>query len=245
MKRKGNLRNLLILYLNYIFQKSTIIVFSVSLVLISISLLIISNPWIDFEAYKISPIDFHMNYFTQSLLVLEIFNTILVTTIVIILMLQSTSFDLLFLSHTKRSIVSLSKILSSLMVFLYLSIFEFIIMYLYPLIFYEEFKLEYKDLMTILILFLSMAFTYSISIVLTSIIPSIFLPMLVLFLSLIKSVLTSSFSSVKKVLVDILPIAFFDDGVIKMNSTLPVFVFIIIFIMIQVTIYNIRDIRTS
>ena len=100
MRRKEGRKwiNLISLYLNYVFQKSTIIIFLVSILFMILALIIIINPNFDMDLYKINPASFHEKYFMQSLFVLSIFNGILVTTISIIYMLQSNSFDALFLS---------------------------------------------------------------------------------------------------------------------------------------------------
>lgn len=245
MRRRKKLGNLLTLYLNFVFQKSTIILFSISLLLMTLALFFIANPWLDIEKYKLEPMAFHLNYFQEALLVLEIFNTILVTTVVIVLILNSISFDSLFISYTKREVIAFAKVLSSFILFLLLSLFEFIILYLYPLLIYPDFKIEIRDLLTIGILFLSMGFTYSISLVVTTLIQTIFPPMLILFISLIKSVLVSSFSSVKNVLKELIPIPLFQDGYVIMNSIFVIPVFLFIFILIYIFLYNIKDIKIA
>ena len=112
-KRKGKqLVSLISLYLNYAFQKSTVIIFSISLVLMVLALVFIANPKFDLELYMINPSTFHESYFTKSIFVLNVFNGILISTIVILLFLLSNSFDSLFLSHIKRSFLITSKILS-------------------------------------------------------------------------------------------------------------------------------------
>ena len=47
--KKNNIIKLTSLYLNFTFQKVTIIIFSLSLILMTIFMFIISNPWITNE----------------------------------------------------------------------------------------------------------------------------------------------------------------------------------------------------
>ena len=72
-KRKGKqLVSLISLYLNYAFQKSTVIIFSISLVLMVLALVFIANPKFDLELYMINPSTFHESYFTKSIFVLNV-----------------------------------------------------------------------------------------------------------------------------------------------------------------------------
>ena len=165
MRRKEGRKwmNLISLYLNYVFQKSTVIIFFVSILFMILAFIIIINPNFDMDLYKINPESFHEKYFMQSLFVLSIFNGILVTTISIIYMLQSNSFDALFLSYTKRSMLCISKIIASSILFLLLSIFEFVLLYGLPLILYPSFKMDGKALLTVAYIFSAMLFTLKFS----------------------------------------------------------------------------------
>lgn len=242
-KEKKKMLSMISLYLNYSFQKSTIIIFSISLILLVISLIFISNPSYDKERYLLDSEAFHNLYFTEGIFVLEIFNGILVTTLVILLFLQSNSFDSLFLANTKRSTLVLSKVIASILFFLLLSLFEFVLLYGIPLFLYPDYALKIENLLSILYFFSSMTFLFSISIVLTILIPNIFSSMSILFLSIVKNMVATSNTFFKDFLKEIVPILIMNDGVIEMASIYIVPIFSALFIFIYYSIYNIKDIR--
>lgn len=231
------------LYLNYIFQKSTIIIFSVSLALMVFAIIFIANPAYDRNQYFLSINGFHEKYFTQSLFVLGIFNGIFVATVVILLFLQSNSFDSLFLSNTKRNTLVSSKVISSFILFLLMSLFEFILLFGIPLFLYPSYKMEYTSLLTILYLFISMVFDYSISIVLVILVPTIFSPMVILFLSTIKNMVVSAFTNLKDILAEIIPILSYTNSQIEMKSIYIIPLFSLLLLAIYYSCYNIKDIR--
>ena len=104
MKRKKecSIIDLSTLYLSYIFNKITLIIFLVAIIFIVLALLFLANPNLDLEEYILNPSSFHQNYFVQSLFILEIFNGIIIQTLVILLSIQSNSFDALFIGRMKR-----------------------------------------------------------------------------------------------------------------------------------------------
>lgn len=181
----------------------------------------------------------------QSLFVLSIFNGILVTTISIIYMLQSNSFDALFLSYTKRSMLCISKIIAAAILFLLLSIFEFVLLYGLPLILYPSFKMDRKALLTIIYIFSAMLFDFALSIVLVVWIPNIFSPMVILFLSIVKNMLTTSFQAIKNIGGEILPILCYKDGYISMQSIYITPIFSLLLFLVYFSIYNIKDIKIT
>ena len=247
MRRKEGRKwiNLISLYLNYVFQKSTVIIFLVSILFMILALIIIINPNFDMDLYKINPASFHEKYFMQSLFVLSIFNGILVTTISIIYMLQSNSFDALFLSYTKRSMLCISKIIAAGILFLLLAIFEFVLLYGLPLFLYPSFKMDPKALLTIAYIFSSMLFDFALSIVLVVLIPNIFSPMVILFLAIVKNMLTTSFLWVKDIGGEILPILCYKDGYISMQSIYITPIFSLLLFLVYFSIYNIKDIKIA
>ena len=244
MKRKKEMNSLKLsfLYLDYIFNLVTIIIFSIAIIFLVLSLLFLANPLLDIQEYLKNSESFHKNYFDQAILILQIFNGVLVTTIVILLMIQSQSFDALFIGSNKRIKISVAKIITGIILFLTLALIEFIILYFYPLVIFKNFKLGVKDLLTILYLFLCMSFSYFFSIFLTNIIQSIFIPMICLFLALAKNIITSTFSDIKEVISLLLPILSYDEG-LKLNSCFILPLWIVFFITIYIFVYNIKDIK--
>lgn len=247
MKRREEKRiiSLTSLYLNYTFQKSTIIVFSLSLVFMIVALIVIANPMYDKDSYLLDPKAFHQVYFNGALFVISLFNGIIITTISILLFLQSNSFDALFLPNTKRSMLLSSKVFSSIILFILLSLFEFILLYGIPLFLYSTYKMDYSCLLSILYLFLGMVFDFSISIILSILVPTIFSPMIVLFISIVKNMISTTFTSIKEVLSQILPLILYNGTIVVMPSAYIIPIFSLLFLFIYYLLYNIKDIKIS
>ena len=242
-RKRISILNLSSLYLNYIFNIVSIIIFIISLLLIILSLLFLANPNLDIKDYIINPESYHKQYFIQALLILEIFNSIIITSIVIILIKESQSFDSLFLGGNKRFDISISKIVSSSIVIILLAFFEFIILYLYPVLIFKDFKLEYNDLETLLYLILQMSFLLYFEMMLTNIIVSIFIPMTCLLLNLIKNIITSTFSNVMNLFEQFIPILKYENNHIELKSLYAIPMWLFLFIMSYIFIYNIKDIK--
>ncbi len=244
-RKEKKLISLTSLYLNYTFQKATILVFSISLVFMVIALIVIANPMYDRNSYLLSQESYHQVYFNGALFVINLFNGIIITTISILLFLQSNSFDALFLPNTKRSMLLSIKILASVILFLLLSLFEFVLLYGIPLFLYSSYKMDISSMLTILYLFLGMIFDFSISIILSILVPTIFSPMIVLFISLVKNMIFTTFSSIKEVIAEILPLLTYNNGIILMPSVYIIPIFSLLFLFIYYLLYNIKDIKIS
>jgi hypothetical protein len=244
-RKEKKLISLTSVYLNYTFQKATILVFSISLAFMVIALTVIANPMYDRNSYLLSPESYHQVYFNGALFVINLFNGIIITTISILLFLQSNSFDALFLPNTKRSKLLSIKILASVILFLLLSLFEFVLLYGIPLFLYSSYKMDISSMLTILYLFLGMIFDFSISIILSILVPTIFSPMIVLFISLVKNMISTTFFSIKEVISEILPLLTYNNGIIIMPSVYIIPIFSLLFLFINYLLYNIRDIKIS
>jgi hypothetical protein len=210
-----------------------------------IALIVIANPMYDRNSYLLSQESYHQVYFNGALFVINLFNGIIITTISILLFLQSNSFDALFLPNTKRSMLLSIKILASVILFLLLSLFEFVLLYGIPLFLYSSYKMDISSMLTILYLFLGMIFDFSISIILSILVPTIFSPMIVLFISLVKNMIFTTFSSIKEVIAEILPLLTYNNGIILMPSVYIIPIFSLLFLFIYYLLYNIKDIKIS
>lgn len=246
MKRKKEMTSykLSFLYLDYIFNKITIIIFSLGILFIIVSLLFIANPNLDLNDYLKNSLGYHNAYFVEALIVLSLFNSVIITTVVILLMIQSNSFDVLFIGTNKRIKISLAKVITGPILFLVMSLIEFIILYIYPILIFKNYQIEFYDLLTIIYLFLSMSFTYFFEVFLTNLISSIFIPMICLFLSLVKLVMTQAFNNIKDILSYIIPIIEYDEHYI-LNSIYVTPLWLVFFITIFIFTYNIKDIKLS
>ena len=247
MKRKKecSLIDLATLYLSYIFNKITLIIFCIALLFIVLSLLFLANPFLDIEEYILNPEAFHQNYFKEGLFILEIFNGIIIATLVILLSIQSNSFDALFIGRMKRIRISLSKIIVISVILLFLSLFEFFILYLYPILIFRDYVIQIVDIRVIGYFYLSSLFTYTLSNLLCNLVQSIFIPMIVLFLDLVKGIIASSFKDMNYVLSYILPILNYEKGSVYSESVFVSILWIGFFILLYIFIYNIKDIKIS
>ncbi len=241
--KKNNIIKLTSLYLNFTFQKVTIIIFSLSLILMTIFMFIISNPWITNEEYLLNYEGFHDNYFRLSLLIIEIFNGIIIASFIITLIINANSFDLLFISNNKRMYLSISKIITLVLILFALSLFEFIILNVVALTKYSLYKININSILILLFIFLSMVFEAGLSMLLTTLVNSIFIPMIVLFVGIIIRLLSSSFPKIEEITSNIFPIINISSNDIVFNSYLVTPILSILFYIIYVFYYNIKDLK--
>ena len=100
-------------------------------------LVVIANPSLSDTDYLLGFKDIHNAYFEQSLFVIQVFNSIIVTTVVITIIINSISFDSLFVSYVPRYIICISKLCAILIIIFGIILFEVIIVYLIPLLKYD------------------------------------------------------------------------------------------------------------
>ncbi len=241
--KKNNIIKLSSLYLNFSFQKVTIIVFSLSLILMTTFMFIISNPWITNEEYLLNYEGFHDNYFRLSLLIIEIFNGIIIASFIITLIINANSFDFLFISNNKRMYLSISKIITLLLILFALTLFEFIILNVVALARYSLYKININSILILLFIFLSMIFEAGLSMLLTTLVNSIFIPMIILFVGIIIRLLSSSFPKIEEITSKIFPIINISGTDIIFNSYLATPILSILFYIIYVFYYNIKDLK--
>ena len=241
--KKNNIIKLSSLYLNFSFQKVTIIIFSLSLILMTTFMFIISNPWITNEEYLLNYEGFHDNYFRLSLLIIEIFNGIIIASFIITLIINANSFDFLFISNNKRMYLSISKIITLLLILFALTLFEFIILNVVALTRYSLYKININSILILLFIFLSMIFEAGLSMLLTTLVNSIFIPMIILFVGIIIRLLSSSFPKIEEITSKIFPIINISGTDIIFNSYLTTPILSILFYIIYVFYYNIKDLK--
>lgn len=241
--KKNNALKLTSLYTNFSFQKITIIILSISLISMVLFMFIISNPWISNEEYLLNYEGFHDNYFRLSLLIIEIFNGIIIASFVITLIINANSFDFLFISNNKRMYLSISKIITLLLIFMALTLFEFIILNVVALLKYSLYKININSILILLFIFLSMLFEAGLSMLLTTLVNSIFIPMILLFVGIIIRLLSSSFPKIEEIISKIFPIININGNDIIFNSYLVTPILTILFFVIYVFYYNIKDLK--
>ena len=243
MKNKYNIKSLINLYISYIFQKGTIIILIGSLLLMTLFLVIVSNPWLPNTDYLLSYKDIHRGYLEQGIFIIQVFNSVIISAIVIQIIINSNSFDTLFISYIPRKNIVIVKLLSLLIILLALILFEVLILFIIPLFRYSMYKMEIENIIIIPYLLICITFELSISILLSIIFQSIFIPMTVLFTSVIIKVI-SSIKGIKEILSYFIPIIYIDN----MNSKLDIKAMLvgillsILFLFIYYRIYKYKDI---
>ena len=244
MKKNYKLNSLISLYISHIFQKGTIIVFLSSLLLMVTFLIIISSPWIENTTYLLSANEIHKSYLEQGIFIIQVFNSIIIALLVLQLFINSNSFDTLFISYVKRKNIVYMKLLSILTILFIIILFEIIILYLIPTLRFSLFKIELENLIIIPYLVLTLLFELSISILLSQIFQSIFMPMSVLFVSIILKAI-SSINKLKEILSFFIPIIYIDNmnAKIELKTIIVSSIIIVSSLIIQIKIYECKDIK--
>ena len=243
MKKKNNTIQLVNLYINYIFSKTTIIILSISLILMTLALILISNPSLDKADYLLGYNIIHLNYFRLGILIIQVFNSVIITTIIITVIINSASFDSLFISNNPRYIICLSKLLAMFIIMILISLFEFIILYLIPLIHYPLYKPLAKEYLVIFYLLIIDFFEISLSVLLSTLVSSIFIPMAVLFISIIFKVICQSVVSFKNSISYFIPILEEAKYGLDGEGIMVGVIWVILLIFLYFSVYNVRDLK--
>lgn len=244
MKKNYKLKSLIELYISYIFQKGTLIIFGISILLMLIFVILVSNPFLENQQYLLSAKDIHRGYFEQALFIIQVFNTVILSTIVIQIIINSTSFDALFISYVNRKNIAYSKIISLFIVLSLLILFEVLILYLVPIFRFSLYKPEIGDLVIIFYLAISIVFEIMISILFTTAFKSIFMPMALLFTSIILKAI-SSIGNLREILSYIIPMIYLDDMRAKLELKTIIISLVISLIagILYLYIYKRRDLK--
>ena len=244
-ERKYKNRFLIDLYLGHMLQKSTIIVFSISLIFILICSYLVTNPWLNKIDYIISPSDFHSLYMNQIVIIIQIFNCIITATLIINLTIQSASFDILYVSYISRRKLCICKLLSLILVLISLALIETIIIYFVGYLVYNKFYFNYEIIYSGIYILLSMLWNSLLSITLTTIIPIIFVPMAILLLNIIIIILANNIKTIGDGMSSIIPILNFSDNnnLIKMDNPLVIFTLILLLGFLYISIYEVKDLK--
>ncbi|MBR6072628.1 MAG: hypothetical protein IKP77_07365 [Acholeplasmatales bacterium] len=244
MKKKYKLNSLIGLYISYIFQKGTIIIFGVSLLLMLIFLIIVANPWLENYQYLLSSKDIHRGYFEQAIFIIQVFNSVILATIVIQIAINSASFDSLFVSYISRKNIAIAKIFSLLIVLSLLILFEVLLLYMIPIFRYSLYKPEINDLIVLFYLSLSIIFELMLSMFLTTLTQAIFMPMALLFVSIILKAI-SSIAKLRDILSYFIPMIYIED----MNAKLDIKTIVITcilslaFSLLYFNLYSYKDLK--
>jgi len=247
MKEKRRYRNsgLIPIYFNNIFQKSTIIVFLISIGLMSISMVIAANPWLNQSDYLKYSNDFHLMYFEQGALLIQIFNSIIVSSLVISIVIQSNSFDTLFLSYISRSKICLIKFVNAAIILFILCLYEMTLFIGIGLLMYSNFIVEVTTLIGFLYLYIAMLFEMIIGILLTTILPIVLVPMCILFIFLVLKLICNNYDIIMEYITNVIPAISLNRDSLSFEMTNPLLsiIWVILCFVIYSNIYNIKDLK--
>lgn len=236
-------RGLSLLYLNFIFQKTTWIVFILSLILMCIGIYFASNPWMLQSDYLLAPEGFHLYYSTQALIILQIFNSIILSSIIICTVIHSIQFDSLFVSYIPRRSICINKFIAIVIVCFFLCFFEMILFTGVAMLQYSKYIVTPELLYSFGYLFLSVMFEAILSMVATTFLPIVFVPMLVLFISIILKMLCNNYSQAQDALSGFIPILSISPNTnyICMQNAWVSVIWIILLVILLNSMYNIKD----
>ena len=245
MEKKKNYKitSLISLYLNYIFQKTTLIVLGISLLLMITILVIIANPSLSDADYLLGYKDIHNSYFEQALFVIQVFNSVIVTTVVITIIINSISFDSLFVSYVPRYVICIAKIFAITIIILAINLFEVMVIYLIPLLKYDLYKPNISDLTLILYLFLTTFFELMLEVSLSTLIPIIFVPMSFWFIIIVMKSIMHSMNKVKNIISAFIPVIETSGSTFSTNGILVGIIWIIVLAFMYFSIYNVKDLK--
>lgn len=243
-KNNHKISSLIGLYISYIFQKGTLIIFGVSLILMLVFLVIVANPWLENYQYLLSSKDIHRGYLEQAVFIVQVFNSVILATIVIQIIINSSSFDSLFVSYVNRRNIAIAKILALGIVLFLLILFEVFILYLIPTFKFSLYKPDVKDLIIILYLSISIVFELMLSIFLTTLTQSIFMPMALLFASIILKAI-SSIAKLRDILAYFIPMIYIDDmsAKLELKTVIIAGVLSIAFSFLYFNLYSSKDLK--
>ena len=244
MKKKNyNLMSLTSLYLNYIFQKTTLIVLGLSLILMTVILLLIANPSLSNTDYLMGYKDIHNSYFEQGLFVIQVFNSIIVTTVVITIIINSISFDSLFVSYVPRYIICLSKIFAIFIIIFGIILFEVIVLYLIPLLKYDLYKTDLGDFKLIGYLLLITFFELMVEVFISTLIPTMFAPMTFLFIFIVMKSIIHSMNKVKNIISAFIPVIETSNSSFTSDGIIVGLIWIILLSILYISVYNVKDLK--
>lgn len=243
-KRKNQMIQLCNLYLGNTLNRLNMIIIILGSTLLAISIYFIADPWLNNDVYITSPINYHYAYVSQATLILELFNIVVLTALIINLGSQSSGMDLMFISYIKRRTLCLCKVIVISAIGLFLVLIEMLIVYLIMFIKFYKFEFSYLVFFKFLCIYLLFLFQALLGLAISSIHSSIFIPIGYLFLQIIYLVVFTNNEVVMDKIGYILPwISIDDKATIYMKNPITTGVWIISLIILYINIYNIKDIK--
>lgn len=245
-KRNGCSRSVLFsLYTGFVFQKMTVWILLVSILLMAVGLLLCANPWLDKRDYLTVSADFHRLYFQQALFLIQIFNSVILSALIGNIMLQASGFDILFLPFVPRKRICSIKLLVLLVLFFFLCFFEAVLTVGIAFIRYPEFRADSILLASFGYLLLAGMYEALLASVLTVLWNSAFTPTLTLILFLSFKILDNNMPLLGERLSVVLPYVRMNpqDVWIELLNPVLIAVWIGFYALLYIQLYTIRDIK--
>ncbi len=236
-----NFFKLSFLYIFFILQKKTIISFLLSLSLILVVLLVLSDLNLDKYQYLKCYEDYHHEYFKNAIFAIMIFNSIFIASISISFTIDTNKFDILFITNKERNIVTTNKLLISFLLIMLFTFFEIIILYLIPLIRYDLYKINNNVFITFISLLSINYFELLILMSFTTLIPNIFINLIITFVLIIYKYLLNISKSFKDIMNLIIPSVNVNGTNIYLSSFYLMPFYIIIFSLTYYILYERMD----
>lgn len=247
MKEKEKLKNnsLLNLYFSYLFQKGTIIVIGLCLLFTFGFIFLCTNPQASNDEYLEASNEFHKIYFSQSLLIIMIQNSIIISSFVLQLTIFSSGFDCLFLSHVSRRKICFFKLLCISISLLILCIIEALMIISIGILRFPLLKLTYIHFVNFWYIYVGMIFEAMFSIFLITLIPVILTPLSVVLLSIVVKILCNNMENLVEKLSLVIPIVELDSKslVYTANNILLSILWIFLLGILYISVYNVKDLK--
>lgn len=242
MRKREKLR-LIKLYLAYHLNKSFLIIIGLLSILLIIVLCVNLGLPLNKAEYLENTAFYHINYLDQSIYIINIVNSVIIAALIGNEINSISSFDPMFISHIKRSKLISSKIITNIILILFIFLFEFCLMYLLGVIFYSNFVFTIKDLLIFGYLMLYFIQLILIGELLSIIINNFFVTIFIFLFSFIVNIL-SKIENLKKYIYMFFP--FIEINSInnyKLNLNVPIFlIFNILCYLIILILFEKKDI---
>ena len=229
------------LYLNFIINKKNIISFILSLSLIFIVLLIISDLNLDKYQYLKYYENYHNEYFKNAIYAVMMFNSIFIASISISFTIDTNKFDILFITNKERSKIVTNKLLISLFLIILFTFFEIIILYFIPLIRYDLFKINNNVFISFISILSINLFELLILLSITTLLPNLFINLIMTFILIIFKYLLNISKSFKNFMNLLVPSINVSGSNIYLSSFYLMPFYIIIFALTYYILYERMD----
>ena len=240
-KVKNNI--LLSLYTSYIFQRTTKLVITISFIILTLFLYFNASSLSNDSKYLINYEDIHNAYFSQSILVVEILNSIICCIISYLLASNSLSFDSLFISYISRKKIYVSKIIVIFIVVLNIILIEELLILGLGTFKFSRLVIDYQVFLSFIYLYISLMFEVLVYLLLSSISNNIFVPIIGLFVSIVTKITLNNNSKLICYIEEFIPTINIDSFILKMNNPIIGFIYIILFSLLFLSVNEIKEIH--